>query len=209
MVRRSTKEHIVDVAVALFNERGTAAVSTNHIAEAAGISPGNLYYHFRNKEEIILEAYERALRAYDAAWANAGAAPPSPQAILALLEDTFGAQWEFRFLQREMSWLVRANEPLRVRYRDVMFRRLSYYRSLIAAWMAAGICRPLPDERLDDLILASWVVGEQWLAYLEAMGQATDEKAVRRGGRLILEVFRPHLVDFEAPSSAMPECESS
>ncbi len=201
MARRSTKEHIVDVAIALFNERGSAAVSTNHIAEAAGISPGNLYYHFRNKEEIILEAYERALRAYDEAWAHAGAAPPSPQTILDLLEETFEAQWEYRFFQREMSWLVQTNEPLRDRYRNIMRTRLAYYRSLIRAWIAAGICQPLPEERLDDLVLASWVVGEEWLAYLEAMGEATDQKAVRRGGRLILEVFRPYLVDFEPRSS--------
>ncbi len=194
MARRSTKEHIVDVAIALFNERGTAAVSTNHIAEAAGISPGNLYYHFRNKEEIILHAYERALRAYDEVWERAGAAPPSPDAVLRLLEDTFDAQWQFRFFQRELPWLVQGNEAIRTRYRDVQRARLAYYRSLIQAWIAAGICRPLPDEQLDDLVLASWVVGDQWLAYLEAMGDATDESAVRRGGRLILEVFRPYLI---------------
>ncbi|MBN2822252.1 MAG: TetR/AcrR family transcriptional regulator [Coriobacteriia bacterium] len=205
MARRSTKEHIVDVAIALFNERGTAAVSTNHIAEAAGISPGNLYYHFRNKEEIILQAYERALCAYDQAWANAGTAPPSPHTILELLEETFGAQWRYRFLQREMSWLVQTNEALRVRYRDVMHRRLAYYHGLIRAWIAAGVCRPLPDDQLDDLVLASWVVGEQWLTYLEAMGEATDEQAIRRGGRLILEVFRPHLIDLQGHSSVAAE----
>lgn len=199
MARRSTKAHIVDVAIALFNERGTAAVSTNHIADAAGISPGNLYYHFRNKEEIILHVYERALRAYDNVWERAGAAPPSPETVLRLLEETFDAQWQFRFVQRELPWLVQGHESIRNRYRDVQRRRLAYYRSLISAWIAAGICRPLPDEQLDDLVLASWVVGDQWLAYLEAMGDATDEQAVRRGGRLILEIFRPHLVGV-APS---------
>jgi hypothetical protein len=39
------------------------------------------------------------------------------------------------------------------------------------------------------------VVGDQWLAYLEAMGRAGDEVEVRRGARLILEIFRPHLTD--------------
>ena len=62
----STREKILDTALALFNKEGTAAISTNHIAEAAGISPGNLYYHFRNKEEVIRELFERLSAANNA-----------------------------------------------------------------------------------------------------------------------------------------------
>jgi AcrR family transcriptional regulator len=54
----STRARITQAALRFFNEQGTAAVSTNHMADALGISPGNLYYHFRNKAEI-----SRALRA--------------------------------------------------------------------------------------------------------------------------------------------------
>jgi len=194
VARATTKERIVDAAIELFNEQGTPAVSTNHIAEEAGISPGNLYYHFRNKEEIVLAAYERALEAYDAVWEQAEAAPPTPETMLRLLEGTFDAQWRFRFLQRELAWLVHRDEALGIRYRDVQGRRLAFFRSLIDAWIAAGIAKPLPPERLDDLVLASWVVGDQWLAYLQATGLAADEAQVRRGARLVLEVLRPHLV---------------
>jgi AcrR family transcriptional regulator len=193
VARGDTKERIVEVAIELFNQHGTPAVSTNHIAEAAGISPGNLYYHFRNKEEIILAAYERALAAYDDVWERAGASPPAPETMLRLLQETFDAQWRFRFLQRELPWLVQRGGAIRDRYRDVQGRRLAFYRSLVSAWIAAGVATPLPPERLDDLVLASWVVGDQWLAYLEAMGTSADEAEVRRGARLILEIFRPHL----------------
>jgi AcrR family transcriptional regulator len=49
----STRDRIIETAVNLFNDCGTRRITTNHIARAAGISPGNLYYYFRNKEEII------------------------------------------------------------------------------------------------------------------------------------------------------------
>ena len=61
----SNRERIIDSALSLFNARGTGAVSTNHIADAAGISPGNLYYHFNNKEAILRALFERLFTAWD------------------------------------------------------------------------------------------------------------------------------------------------
>lgn len=195
MTRASTKDRIVDAAITLFNASGSAAVSTNHIAEAAGISPGNLYYHYRNKEEIIRVAYERALSVYDEVWEQAAAVRPTPDLMMRLLAGTFEAQWEYRFLQREITALVQSDEVMRQRYREVQQGRLAMYQSLIRMWIEAGIVVPIPEERLNDLAMASWVVGDQWLAYLESMGGADDEAEVRRGARLILEIFRPYFVD--------------
>uniref|UniRef100_UPI0005623176 TetR/AcrR family transcriptional regulator n=1 Tax=Photobacterium sanctipauli TaxID=1342794 RepID=UPI0005623176 len=48
-----TKDRILSVSLELFNRDGVAQVSTLIIATEMGISPGNLYYHFRGKEEII------------------------------------------------------------------------------------------------------------------------------------------------------------
>ena len=48
-----TKDNIIITANKLFNLHGTKAISTNHIAKEMGISPGNLYYHFRSKKDII------------------------------------------------------------------------------------------------------------------------------------------------------------
>ena len=48
-----TKDKIITIANELFNLHGTKAISTNHIAREMGISPGNLYYHFRSKDDII------------------------------------------------------------------------------------------------------------------------------------------------------------
>ncbi len=48
-----TRDKILKTALALFNAEGEAQVSTVDIAAVLGISPGNLYYHFKGKEAIL------------------------------------------------------------------------------------------------------------------------------------------------------------
>ncbi len=57
--RLSTRQRIVQTALELFNQQGERQVTTNHIAAHLGISPGNLYYHFRNKQTIVLELFSQ------------------------------------------------------------------------------------------------------------------------------------------------------
>jgi len=52
-----TRGRIVDAALRLFSERGTAAVSVRELADAAGVTVPGLYYHFASKAELIREVY--------------------------------------------------------------------------------------------------------------------------------------------------------
>ncbi|PHR62533.1 MAG: TetR family transcriptional regulator [Robiginitomaculum sp.] len=54
----NTKQRILNAALTLLNEEGETAISAVDIANALEISPGNLYYHFKGKEEIIPALYD-------------------------------------------------------------------------------------------------------------------------------------------------------
>ncbi len=193
MAARGTKDQIIDTALALFNAHGTRSVSTNHIADAMGTSPGKLYYHFSNKEEIIRAIYERAIADYDDFLSEAATITPDPVTMLGWFDGIFDHQWRYRFLQREFPALVRHDEALCARYREMQDRRLGLYRFLGRHWIDSGSVHPMSEDELADLVMAIWLVGDTWLSYLEAMGRGSDEDQIRRGSRLIYRLLRPHL----------------
>src|SRR6266508_3429335 len=95
-----TRKRIMDAARRLFNDGGTAAVSTNHVAAAAGISPGNLYYHFRDKHDIIRALHAQYAAAHEDRWEPS----PQPGENLARLGGNLAAgmalAYRYRFFER-------------------------------------------------------------------------------------------------------------
>jgi AcrR family transcriptional regulator len=191
-----TRNRILEAARRLFNERGTASVSTNHIAAEAGISPGNLYYHFADKQEIIRALHARYAAAHEHRWE-----PGRPAAEnLAALRDNLAAgmalAWEYRFFEREILALLRADPELRAAYREVYERRLGEWLRFGEALAAQGVLRsPRPPSNLRDLVVAIWLVATSWLPFLDVTGDAQDPRQVAQGADLVLVVLSPYLTD--------------
>lgn len=91
---------ILHAAARVFRRRGVAAAGMREIAEEADLSPGNLYYYFSGKDEILLFCQERTLAhmlaAVDAARASASSAADQLRAVLrahvhAMLDELEGA----------------------------------------------------------------------------------------------------------------------
>jgi AcrR family transcriptional regulator len=202
----STRDRILDAALALFNEAGTAAASTNHVAAAAAISPGNLYYHFRNKEAIIRDLFERLFARWDAAFALPDDRPLATADLLRLVRANFAVMWDYRFAYRELIPLIRRDELLRDRWLAVRRRGYAGFRALVAVFVAAGVLRAPADpdavERLADLC---WLISEFWLASLEVSGLPVNADQLERGVALMLQVLAPVAVDpSDAPTPAPP-----
>lgn len=60
-MRNATREKIQTVAMHLFAQKGLAATNVQEIADAAGISIGLLYRHYKTKEALFYELVEFAL----------------------------------------------------------------------------------------------------------------------------------------------------
>ena len=188
-----TRDRILDTALALFNEAGTAAVSTNHIAAACGISPGNLYYHFRNKEDVIRALCERMF----VLWEQPSALPDDRPLALTDLEQiaraTFALLWDYRFVYRELVALLRRDEQLQRRWVAVRERGFGGFRALVDRFVAAGVVRrPADPDEVTRLAELCWLVAEFWPASVEVSGHPLDAARLERGVTLLLQVLQPY-----------------
>lgn len=191
-----TKERVVGVAVRLFNESGTAAVSTNHIAEAAGISPGNLYYHFRNKEEIIREIWARIDAHWESSYTLPGAGAPTLRDMRHMVDETFSGLWEYRFFYRELGALTRRDPELADRFRAVRKRGLVGTEELLRSFVEAGVLEePEDPAALPELARTLMLVAEFWLPFEEAGDEAMGPGRTREGAGLMMRVLEPRLKD--------------
>jgi AcrR family transcriptional regulator len=192
----NTRDRILATALRLFNQSGTAAVSTNHIADALGISPGNLYYHFRNKEAIIRALFEQQFAQWDAAYTLPNDRMPTLDDMWRMVNDTFPVSWEYRFIYRELIALLRRDDELNRRWVEVRARGFEGFRQLVEVFVAAGLLRPPSDSeevtRLAELI---WMINEFWLASVEVSGQAVDAAQMAHGAALMRHVLEPYIID--------------
>lgn len=191
-----TRDRILEAALRLFNERGTAAVSTNHIAAETGISPGNLYYHFGDKQEIIRALHARYAAAHERRWELGQQAGENLGALRQNVTAGMALAWEYRFFEREILALLRADPELRASYREVYERRLGEWLAFAEQLVTQGVLRrPRPPRSLRDLVVAIWLIATNWLAFLDVTGDADDPAQVAKGTDLVLVVLDSYLTD--------------
>lgn len=104
--RSKTKDNILRTALGLFNNEGEQAVSAVDIASVMGISPGNLYYHYKGKEPIIAELFsdfETELKQVLSAPVKEPLALEDNWVYLYII---FEEIWDFRFFYRNPAELI-------------------------------------------------------------------------------------------------------
>lgn len=143
---RRTRERILEIALAMFNVQGEPNVTTNHIADELEISPGNLYYHFRNKDDIV----EQLFGAYEVRMDQALTVPterlPNLEDVWLQLHLVFECMWDYRFLYRDLVDILSRNRKLKMHFGRMLTRAGLSATGVLKGLAAAGIMRATPDE---------------------------------------------------------------
>ena len=198
-----TRDRIIEASLQLFNEQGERAVTTNHIAAHLGMSPGNLYYHFRNKQQIIAELFERY-----AAEAEQNLALPEGRALdlddKARYLETMGAtMWRYRFMLRDLEHLLASDTELAARYRAFSRHALQAIEAIFQGTIDAGIL-DARHANAEVLALNSWLLMTSWVNFLctTMLNDAQDDltpQMLRRGVYQVLAQERGLLSEAARP----------
>lgn len=195
--RIKTRDRIVQESLALFNAQGERSVTTNHIAAHLGMSPGNLYYHFRNKQMIIAELFAE----YEALVDSFLKVPEERTLTVAdkahYFEALLAAMWRYRFLHRDLEHLLESDPELASAYRTFAGRALLNAKAVYRGFVDAGIMK-MDEIQLEALALNAWIVLTSWVRYLcttrEVVGDLSEE-LLRRGIYQVLALESGYLVE--------------
>ena len=193
---KQTRQRILDSALTMFNALGEPNVTTNHIADELEISPGNLYYHFRNKDDIIEQLFARFEERMDAALAAPEGRLPGLEDIWLQLHLVFECIWDYRFLYRDLVDILSRNRRLRLRFARILRRANDQAHTVMRGLVQAGIMRASKDE-LAATATNVLVIATFWLNYAAARGDKDEHAAIRDGIVQVMMLLAPFLRDAE------------
>ena len=194
-----TRDRILHTSLQLFNEEGEEQTTTVDIANEMDISPGNLYYHFKGKDQIIAEIFHQ----YEVALSGTLTAPiERPLGSPGNVEENWyylyvvlEEMYQYRFFYHNLDNILQRYPEIRRHFkRLIQLKRATLY----------AICQTLIQQSVID-------TGEQqllglvdnmtlnltfWLSYDQLLHDQRDPSvSIHQGVLQLLTMVAPYLGD--------------
>jgi AcrR family transcriptional regulator len=161
---RRTPERILETSLALFNQFGEPHVTTADIADEMNISPGNLYYHFRNKDDIIGGLYDALEGEIAPLLAVPDRRAASVEDLWLLLHLLFERMREYRFFYRDLDEITSRNRKIASRFADLTRRGENTVIELFRGLVAAGEMHA-SEREIASLASNVTLVSTYWMSF--------------------------------------------
>ena len=170
----SRKIEILETARKLFNESNTQAVTTNHIAKAMGISPGNLHYHYKNREEIVRLLYKQMRGEMTL---SIDELPKALKELEKHQKVLIGIQWEYRFFFREILFLFSRDTTLEKTYIADNIAHRGRIKLVMQGFVASGELDIKEDNMLEYLVDSILMAWQFYTSYMQTLGRPLSRKS--------------------------------
>ena len=194
---RRTAERILEVTLDLFNRFGEPNVSTTLISAELGISPGNLYYHYPAKDELINALFNRYDKSLSELLGAVGNVRNVEDAWL-FFHMLFELIWQHRFLYRDLNDLLSKNRKLETHFQHVLEQKTQAMVGLLGGLQASGaltmqVREAVPTANAMVVLLSYWLSYEYVRDPRNALEPDRAGEALMRGAFHVLGLLLPYL----------------
>ena len=193
--KRRTRERILETSLQLFNDFGEPNVTTTVISDEMNISPGNLYYHFHNKDEILESIFAVFEREIEETLAAPTRRPADVEDIWLFLHLLFETIWKYRFFYRDLNDLLTRNRVLEIHFKQILALKVRTATTLCEGLVMAGAMRA-SNEELRVLATNMAVIATYWLSFeyaCDPRGKLESDR-IGRGVYQVMAMVSPFLL---------------
>ena len=190
------RERIVAESRRLMNAQGAQAIGTTQITDALGISPGNLYYHFKNKEEIVRALFDELEQDFRDAITAEVEPPIGPTRFAGFYLRSLEVAWKYRFFFGGLLHLLRKDEALAHRYRVLQTWALENLEKIARQVVLDGnMSKPRGKNGFPSLALNTWLIWSNWIRYIQISSEdhSVTHSDMVDGVSQIFDVMSPYL----------------
>jgi AcrR family transcriptional regulator len=193
-----TKDKIIETALRLFNEEGEPNVTTNHIADEMDISPGNLYYHYRSKDDIIWQIFLNYEKKINDVLNLKDVNYTSMEDMWFYLHMVFEVIAEYRFLYRNLIQLMTRIEFLKRHFRHILALKSQTALNIMKNLAELGTLKA-DEQTIASLADQIALTATFWLNYSIAIydDDYDEEKKLSHGIFHVMRMVAPFLTDSE------------
>lgn len=192
--KNGTYQRIIDASLQLFNENGERATSTNHIAAYLSISPGNLYYHFANKDEIIMQLFKR----YSSTMLDYLSNTKLPENVVGCVDYMNGIlniMWDYRFLFSDVNTLLTRSAAFLGEHNEFTHVQIAPLLVKLLARLQETQLIQIDEIGKQDLAINMWMVTKYWFDFDNSLNKSQfNENSKSRGVYRTLSLLRPYLL---------------
>ena len=190
-----TRERILFTTLELFNECGEPNVTTLQIADEMDISPGNLYYHFKNKTEILTELfiwYEKEM----------GEILEVPETSLTgedqwlFLHLIFEVIARYQFLYQDLVNVLSRHDKLANRFRKIINKKTKASEKICKNLAEQGILNASNIE-IETLCKSIVLTATYWISFSTVVDGKACDSTLNKGVYQVMTLVLPYLREEE------------
>ena len=190
-----TNEKIIDKALTLFTEKGVDQVSSLEISQSLNISYGNLTYHFKKKDDIVLALYAQMQQSLNTSINRLVQCIFEETFYPKLVNEIFDVIWNYRFIYLNINSLMNQFEFICESEKSYYATRIKILNRAKKYLIQEGYLKPEINNNYESLIQNLNMILYAWITDAKLFYEGDEDKKIDIYVSLFYNVALTHVTE--------------